>query len=107
MVIMIKFDLMLSTCALDYNGNTVMTEKHQRACVSCSYNVALYQMDYGYPRYISWDFPGIGTKVDAAFEAHGEKYSIYPISDPPHFYSRITFSKMTQNAQNLLLKSNH
>lgn len=30
-------------------------------------------MDFGYPRNINWDFPGIGFKVDAAFENYGEK----------------------------------
>ena len=33
-------------------------------------------MDSGYPRTITWDFPGIGSKVDAAFENYGEKYSL-------------------------------
>ncbi|KAG7470572.1 hypothetical protein MATL_G00115270 [Megalops atlanticus] len=32
------------------------------------------QMDYGYPRYITYDFPGIGSKVDAAFENYGYLY---------------------------------
>lgn len=30
-------------------------------------------MDPGYPRYIRQDFPGIGSKVDAAFENYGKK----------------------------------
>uniref|UniRef100_A0A8C2ZIA1 Peptidase metallopeptidase domain-containing protein n=1 Tax=Cyclopterus lumpus TaxID=8103 RepID=A0A8C2ZIA1_CYCLU len=32
------------------------------------------QMDVGYPRYITQDFPGIGSKVDAAFENYGYLY---------------------------------
>lgn len=31
-------------------------------------------MDPGYPRIISRDFPGIGSRVDAAFENYGEKF---------------------------------
>lgn len=30
-------------------------------------------MDFGYPRFIASDFPGIGSKVDAVFENYGEK----------------------------------
>lgn len=32
-------------------------------------------MDPGYPRFITQDFPGIGSKVDAAFENYGETNS--------------------------------
>ncbi|KAJ4942148.1 hypothetical protein JOQ06_012016 [Pogonophryne albipinna] len=32
------------------------------------------QMDFGYPRSIILDFPGIGSKVDAAFENYGYLY---------------------------------
>uniref|UniRef100_A0A665UQP8 Peptidase metallopeptidase domain-containing protein n=1 Tax=Echeneis naucrates TaxID=173247 RepID=A0A665UQP8_ECHNA len=39
-----------------------------------SYDESRNQMDPGYPRYITWDFPGIGSKVDAAFENHGYFY---------------------------------
>lgn len=42
--------------------------------LSCSYDESRNQMDFGYPRYITWDFPGIGSKVDAAFENYGEKF---------------------------------
>uniref|UniRef100_A0A665UQJ8 Peptidase metallopeptidase domain-containing protein n=1 Tax=Echeneis naucrates TaxID=173247 RepID=A0A665UQJ8_ECHNA len=38
------------------------------------YDESRNQMDPGYPRYITWDFPGIGSKVDAAFENHGYFY---------------------------------
>lgn len=30
-------------------------------------------MDRGYPRMIRWDFPRIGSKVDAVFENYGEE----------------------------------
>uniref|UniRef100_A0A671VBV8 Peptidase metallopeptidase domain-containing protein n=1 Tax=Sparus aurata TaxID=8175 RepID=A0A671VBV8_SPAAU len=39
-----------------------------------SYDDLRNQMDRGYPRFISWDFPGIGSKVDAAFENYGYLY---------------------------------
>lgn len=39
-----------------------------------SYDEAQNQMDHGYPRLINQDFPGIGSKVDAAFENHGYLY---------------------------------
>ncbi|XP_056297989.1 matrix metallopeptidase 30 isoform X2 [Pseudoliparis swirei] len=39
-----------------------------------SYNQGRNQMDIGYPRYITQDFPGIGSKVDAAFENYGYLY---------------------------------
>uniref|UniRef100_A0A3B4ASW5 Peptidase metallopeptidase domain-containing protein n=1 Tax=Periophthalmus magnuspinnatus TaxID=409849 RepID=A0A3B4ASW5_9GOBI len=39
-----------------------------------SYDEARNQMDYGYPRYITQDFPGIGSRVDAAFENYGYLY---------------------------------
>lgn len=39
-----------------------------------SYNEARNQMDYGYPRFITQDFPGIGSRVDAAFENYGYLY---------------------------------
>ncbi|XP_041851253.1 collagenase 3-like [Melanotaenia boesemani] len=41
-----------------------------------SYNYNRNRLDYGYPRYISLDFPGIGFKVDAAFENLGYLYFI-------------------------------
>ncbi|KAG9333361.1 hypothetical protein JZ751_012770 [Albula glossodonta] len=31
-------------------------------------------MDNGYPKMIFYEFPGIGTKVDAAFENYGYLY---------------------------------
>ncbi|CAF90839.1 unnamed protein product, partial [Tetraodon nigroviridis] len=39
-----------------------------------SYDVKEKQMDPGYPRIINKDFPGIGSKVDAAFEYSGYLY---------------------------------
>uniref|UniRef100_A0A8C2ZKP9 Peptidase metallopeptidase domain-containing protein n=1 Tax=Cyclopterus lumpus TaxID=8103 RepID=A0A8C2ZKP9_CYCLU len=39
-----------------------------------SYDQGRNQMDVGYPRYITQDFPGIGSKVDAAFENYGYLY---------------------------------
>ncbi|XP_034080565.1 collagenase 3-like [Gymnodraco acuticeps] len=39
-----------------------------------SYNERRNQMDFGYPRSIILDFPGIGFKVDAAFENYGYLY---------------------------------
>uniref|UniRef100_A0A667WQY1 Peptidase metallopeptidase domain-containing protein n=1 Tax=Myripristis murdjan TaxID=586833 RepID=A0A667WQY1_9TELE len=39
-----------------------------------SYDERRNQMDSGYPRNINWDFPGIGSKVDAAFENFGYLY---------------------------------
>ncbi|KPP79916.1 hypothetical protein Z043_100463 [Scleropages formosus] len=39
-----------------------------------SYNEAQRKMDHWYPRQISWDFPGIGNRVDAAFENSGYLY---------------------------------
>ncbi|XP_068172621.1 transforming growth factor beta regulator 1 [Antennarius striatus] len=39
-----------------------------------SYDEIRNQMDRGYPRLITWDFPGIGSKVDAAFENYGYLY---------------------------------
>ncbi|XP_038548361.1 collagenase 3-like [Micropterus salmoides] len=39
-----------------------------------SYDEGRSQMDSGYPRFISQDFPGIGTKIDAAFENFGYLY---------------------------------
>ncbi|KAJ8257149.1 hypothetical protein COCON_G00193010 [Conger conger] len=39
-----------------------------------SYDETTGQMDPGYPRYIFFDFPGIGLKVDAAFENYGYIY---------------------------------
>lgn len=41
-----------------------------------SYDPLRSQMDAGYPRYITWDFPGIGSKVDAVFENYGEKHLV-------------------------------
>ncbi|KAM7413464.1 hypothetical protein PAMA_020722 [Pampus argenteus] len=38
------------------------------------YDEVRNQMDVGYPRYITWDFPGIGSKVDAVFENYGYLY---------------------------------
>uniref|UniRef100_A0A8C2ZJP9 Peptidase metallopeptidase domain-containing protein n=1 Tax=Cyclopterus lumpus TaxID=8103 RepID=A0A8C2ZJP9_CYCLU len=38
------------------------------------YDQGRNQMDVGYPRYITQDFPGIGSKVDAAFENYGYLY---------------------------------
>ncbi|KAM3875319.1 uncharacterized protein ACN63O_000382 [Diretmus argenteus] len=39
-----------------------------------SYDESRNQMDRGYPRSITRDFPGIGSKVDAAFENFGYLY---------------------------------
>ncbi|XP_029302302.1 uncharacterized protein LOC115017756 [Cottoperca gobio] len=39
-----------------------------------SYDESTDQMDRGYPRSITQDFPGIGSKVDAAFENYGYLY---------------------------------
>ncbi|AWO99380.1 putative collagenase 3-like [Scophthalmus maximus] len=39
-----------------------------------SYDNSRNQMDGGYPRYIYQDFPGVGSKVDAAFENYGYLY---------------------------------
>ncbi|KAJ8280887.1 hypothetical protein GJAV_G00060500 [Gymnothorax javanicus] len=39
-----------------------------------SYDEARGEMDPGYPRYIFFDFPRIGLKVDAAFENYGYLY---------------------------------
>ncbi|KAF3847945.1 hypothetical protein F7725_020973 [Dissostichus mawsoni] len=39
-----------------------------------SYDERRNQMDFGYPRSIILDFPGIGSKVDAAFENYGYLY---------------------------------
>ncbi|XP_041662201.1 collagenase 3-like [Cheilinus undulatus] len=39
-----------------------------------SYDEGRNQMDRGYPRSIRRDFPGIGSKVDAAFENYGYLY---------------------------------
>ncbi|KAK5868418.1 hypothetical protein PBY51_009436 [Eleginops maclovinus] len=39
-----------------------------------SYDESRNQMDFGYPRHIILDFPGIGSKVDAAFENYGYLY---------------------------------
>ncbi|XP_028320500.1 collagenase 3-like [Gouania willdenowi] len=39
-----------------------------------SYDERRNQMDPGYPRLITQDFPGIGSKVDAAFENYGYLY---------------------------------
>ncbi|KAK5904452.1 hypothetical protein CesoFtcFv8_006015 [Champsocephalus esox] len=39
-----------------------------------SYDERRNQMDFGYPRSIVLDFPGIGSKVDAAFENYGYLY---------------------------------
>uniref|UniRef100_H2SI69 Peptidase metallopeptidase domain-containing protein n=2 Tax=Takifugu rubripes TaxID=31033 RepID=H2SI69_TAKRU len=39
-----------------------------------SYDERRNRMDSGYPRNINWDFPGIGSKVDAAFENYGYLY---------------------------------
>ena len=47
---------------------------HAHTCTSdlChSYDETTGQMDPGYPRYIFFDFRGIGLKVDAAFENYG------------------------------------
>lgn len=34
-------------------------------------------MDRGYPRLIRWDFPRIGSRVDAVFENYGEDLLIF------------------------------
>ncbi|KAJ4942111.1 hypothetical protein JOQ06_011980 [Pogonophryne albipinna] len=39
-----------------------------------SYDERRNQMDFGYPRSIILYFPGIGSKVDAAFENYGYLY---------------------------------
>ncbi|KAL4657327.1 collagenase 3-like [Arapaima gigas] len=39
-----------------------------------SYNEAKRKMDRGFPRYIMTDFPGIGARVDAAFQNYGYLY---------------------------------
>ncbi|KAM9359002.1 collagenase 3-like [Symphorus nematophorus] len=39
-----------------------------------SYDEGRNQMELGYPRSITWDFPGIGSRVDAAFENYGYLY---------------------------------
>ncbi|KAJ8368812.1 hypothetical protein SKAU_G00088400 [Synaphobranchus kaupii] len=39
-----------------------------------SYDESRGQMDQGYPRYIFFDFPGIGLKVDAVFDNYGYLY---------------------------------
>lgn len=44
-----------------------------RLALCCSYDVRRKQMDSGYPRFINWDFRGIGSRVDAVFENYGEK----------------------------------
>ncbi|KAM3615499.1 uncharacterized protein V6R79_003061 [Siganus canaliculatus] len=39
-----------------------------------SYDEARSRMNRGYPRYITWDFTGIGSRVDAVFENYGYLY---------------------------------
>lgn len=39
-----------------------------------SYNENRRVMDFGYPKYISEDFPGVNTTINAAFHKEGEKY---------------------------------
>ncbi|CAL8360892.1 unnamed protein product [Merluccius merluccius] len=51
-------------------GKTLIFAKSQY----WSYDESRNQMDYGYPKYITLDFPGIGSKVDAAFANYGYLY---------------------------------
>lgn len=56
-------------------------QKTEHACrdiywrhpLHCSYDVRRMQMDPGYPRLISWDYRGVGSRVDAVFENYGKK----------------------------------
>lgn len=34
-------------------------------------------MDRGYPRFIRWDFPRVGSRVDAVFENYGETLLVF------------------------------
>ena len=48
-------------------------------CLCYSYNEVRREMDSGYPRLITQDFPGIGSKVDAAFENYGKRMKVINI----------------------------
>ncbi|XP_070761390.1 transforming growth factor beta regulator 1 isoform X1 [Enoplosus armatus] len=41
-----------------------------------SYDEGRNQMDFGYPRSITQDFPGVGSKIDAAFENYANVLSL-------------------------------
>lgn len=45
----------------------------QRGFVFYSYNENRKVMDFGYPKYISEDFPGVNTTINAAFYKEGEQ----------------------------------
>lgn len=42
-----------------------------------SYDEVRNQMDRGFPRLISWDFPRVGSRVDAVFENYGEDVLVF------------------------------
>uniref|UniRef100_A0A8C9YZ78 Matrix metallopeptidase 30 n=1 Tax=Sander lucioperca TaxID=283035 RepID=A0A8C9YZ78_SANLU len=53
-----------------------------------SYNERMGRMDDGYPKFISVEFPGIGLRVDAAFENKGYLYFSYGSSQTEYHYAR-------------------
>ncbi|XP_032390510.1 matrix metallopeptidase 30 [Etheostoma spectabile] len=53
-----------------------------------SYNERMGRMDDGYPKVISEEFPGIGSRVDAAFENKGYLYFSHGSSQTEYHYAR-------------------
>ncbi|XP_071316695.1 matrix metallopeptidase 30 [Trachinotus anak] len=52
------------------------------------YNERRGRMDPGYPKFIHREFPGIGSRVDAAFESKGYLYFSYGFTQREYDYTR-------------------
>ncbi|XP_059931695.1 matrix metallopeptidase 30 [Gadus macrocephalus] len=74
-------------------GKTLIFAKSQY----WSYDESRNQMDPGYPRYISQDFPGIGSKVDAAFTNYGY---IYFSNGPRQMEYLLAYKRVTRTLLN-------
>lgn len=48
-------------------------------CLSLSFNENRRVMDFGYPKYICEDFPGVNTTINAAFHKDGESDFDFPV----------------------------
>ncbi|CAL8364264.1 unnamed protein product [Lota lota] len=62
-----------------------------------SFNERRGKMDVGYPRYIYRDFPGIGYKVDAAFENNGYMYLSTGARQTEYYYPRKRVQRVLLN----------
>ncbi|CAL8266910.1 unnamed protein product [Merluccius merluccius] len=62
-----------------------------------SFNERRGKMDRGYPRYIFRDYPGIGYKVDAAFENNGYVYFSSGARQTEYYYPRRRVQRVLLN----------